>query len=173
MFRHSIHIPVVFFLLMTVFFSCSSKREVANNETRVSREAQTGAARAATPAGIPEEPEENAEQAESAEAEARRAAQVRSVDESEAAYLDRTNKALTHLVLAQLALEDNMPNLALYEINRSLYFLETADALALKGSIFYLLGNLSEARSFWRSAYNLNPDAIHDFLPGIPEAFTR
>ncbi len=173
MFRHSIHILVIILLLMTVFLSCGSKREVANNETPVNREANTGAAEsagAATPANASEE-HENTE--ETTEAEEQRAAQMRSLDESEAAYLDRTNKALTHLVLAQLALEDNMPNLALYEINRSLYFLETADALALKGSIFYLLGNLSEARSFWRSAYNMNPDAIHDFLPGIPEAFSR
>ncbi len=161
MFRHSIHILVIILLLMTFFLSCSSKRELANNDTHVNQETNTGAA---TPASAPEETKE---------AEEQRAAQMRSVEESEAAYLDRTNKALTHLVLAQLALEDNMPNLALYEVNRSLYFLETADALALKGSVFYLLGNLSEARSFWRSAYNMNPDAIHDFLPGIPEAFSR
>lgn len=173
MFRHSIHIPVVFFLLITVFFSCGTMREATSNKTPVSRHTNTGAvgtsgdtAQTNTPGELDEPEETNAE-------EEQREEQMRSVEESEAAYLDRTNKALTYLVLAQLALEDNMPNLALYEINRSLYFLETADALALKGSIYYVLGNLSEARSFWRSAYSMNPNAVHDFLPGIPEAFTR
>ncbi len=138
--------------------------------------ASCGRQRGVTSATVPAEQAQQTESAADAltrEDESRRFAftTADSIALGEAAFLERTNRALDHLVLAQLAVEDRMPNLALYEINRSLYFLETADGLALKGSILYLLGNVDEARIFWQNARNMNPDAIHRFLPGIPEAF--
>ena len=88
-------------------------------------------------------------------------------------YRHRTNKALEHLVKAQIFVEDGMPGIALYEINLSIAILETADGLAFKGSILHLLGRADEAQRFWQKALELNPDAIHENLPGIPEAFNR
>ncbi len=88
-------------------------------------------------------------------------------------YRHRTNKALEHLVNAQVFVEDGMPGIALYEINLSIAILETADGLAFKGSILHLLGRADEAQRFWQKALELNPDAIHEHLPGIPEAFNR
>ncbi len=155
------HIALIYMLLAIVLGACSRQRDVVGD-----------------PEGSPQQSTETAQsQAEDQQAadgtRGQTAAAAISPDESEAAYLERTNRALEHLVLAQLALEDRMPNLALYEINRSLYFLETADGLALKGSILYLLGNLNEARSFWQKARDMDPNAIHDYLPGIPEAFDQ
>lgn len=151
--------PALVFVLAVgvVFASCSRQRGVAS-------------------APAPAEPAQQTVSAADAltrEEDSRRFAftTADSIALGEAAFRERTNRALDHLVLAQLAVEDRMPNLALYEINRSLYFLETADGLALKGSILYLLGNVEEARIFWQNARNMNPAAIHRFLPGIPEAF--
>ncbi len=88
-------------------------------------------------------------------------------------YRHRTNKALEHLVNAQVFVEEGMPGIALYEINLSIAILETADGLAVKGSILHLLGRADEAQRFWQKALELNPEAIHEHLPGIPEAFNR
>ncbi len=160
--RNGTHITIIILLMAIVLGACSRQRDVAGEPV-------------ASPPGA--EQQQEAVQHAGGEEEAANAGQAAetaaSPDESEAAYLERTNRALEHLVLAQLAIEDRMPNLALYEINRSLYFLETADGLALKGSILYLLGNITEARSFWQKAQNMDPKAIHNFLPGIPEALDR
>ncbi len=86
-----------------------------------------------------------------------------------AAYQERANKALEHLLMAQIAMAEGLPNSALYQINLSLAILQTADGLAYKGSILYLLGQHDEARSFWERAYEMDPEAIHINLPGIPE----
>ncbi len=86
-------------------------------------------------------------------------------------YRHRTNKALEHLMQAQIFVEEGMPGIALYEINLSLAILETADGLAYKGSVLFLLNRIEEAITFWEKAYDINPDAIHINLPGIPEAF--
>jgi tetratricopeptide (TPR) repeat protein len=161
----TLHIALIILLLAVLLGACSRQLDVVGD-----------------PEGSPQQPTETTQSQEAVQqtsdgagegAKEQTSAAATSTDESEAAYLERTNRALEHLVLAQLALEDRMPNLALYEINRSLYFLETADGLALKGSIFYLLGNLDQARTFWQNASNMDPNAIHDHLPGIPEAFGR
>ncbi len=160
--RKGTHIAIILLLLGIALGACSRQRDVAGEP-------------AASPP-VAEQQQEVVQQAEGdneAANDGQEAATAVSPDESEAAYLERTNRALEHLVLAQLAIEDRMPNLALYEINRSLYFLETADGLALKGSILYLLGNITEARSFWQKAQNMDPRAIHNHLPGIPEALDR
>ncbi len=160
--RKGTHIAIILLLLGIALGACSRQRDVAGEPVASSTET---------------EQQQEAVQQDDREEEAANAGQVSetvvSPDESEAAYLERTNRALEHLVLAQLAIEDRMPNLALYEINRSLYFLETADGLALKGSILYLLGNITEARSFWQKAQNMDPKAIHNYLPGIPEALDQ
>jgi tetratricopeptide (TPR) repeat protein len=158
----TLHIALIILLLAVLLGACSRQRDVTGDP-------------AASPPGT-EQQQQVAQQADSEEEavnDGQTAETAASTDESEAAYLERTNRALEHLVLAQLAIEDRMPNLALYEINRSLYFLETADGLALKGSIMYLLGNINEARTFWQNAYDMDPNALHDYLPGIPEAFDR
>lgn len=86
-----------------------------------------------------------------------------------AAYQERANRALEHLLMAQIAMEQELYNNALYQINLSLAILQTADGLAHKGSILYLLGRHDEARPFWEQAYQLDPEALDANLPGIPE----
>lgn len=55
---------------------------------------------------------------------------------------------------------------ALDAVNRSLNTLETADALALKGSIYYVLKNIPKARSYWAQAVKLDPEIV---VPEISE----
>jgi tetratricopeptide (TPR) repeat protein len=49
---------------------------------------------------------------------------------------------------------------ALDAVNRSLNTLETADALALKGSIYYMMKNIPKARSYWAQAVKLDPEIV-------------
>lgn len=153
---------VVFALLLAVWFSsCGSQRDLPSEPPRPEQEEVT---EEQPPVETP--PDETDPLMEEMTEE-----EIRSSIEGE--YRELTNRALEHLVLAQIALEDGMPNMALYEINRSLALLETADALAWKGSILFLLGQVTEAQTFWQRAYMMNPDAVHKNLPGIQEAFRQ
>lgn len=51
---------------------------------------------------------------------------------------------------------------ALEHINNSLSMYETAENLALKGSILYMMNEQKEAGTFWKKALAINPD-----MPGI------
>lgn len=55
---------------------------------------------------------------------------------------------------------------ALERINQSLETQETADALGLKGTIFFMRDNMSSAKYYWNRAVDMDPDIV---LPDIPE----
>lgn len=136
------------------FYSCSGQRRLNELETDIQDEVSE-----ATPEGVEEEqplPEEEI---------------VYTYDEETlwAAYHERTNRALEYILMAQIAMEQGLFNNALYQINLSLAILQTADGLAHKGSILYMLGRHDEARTFWEQAYQLDPEALDTNLPGIPE----
>ncbi len=153
---------VVFAVLFAAWLSsCGSQREIASEPPQP--EPEEVADEQPPVETLPEETDPLMEEMTEEE--------IRSSIEGE--YQGLTNRALEHLVLAQIALEEGMPNMALYEINRSLSILETADAMAYKGSILFLLGQVSEAQSFWQRAFRMNPDAVHKNLPGIQEAFRQ
>ncbi len=142
-------------LFMTaVFVACAGQQQVPQQEE-------------AMQATTTEEP-----QADALEEEAEQEQEIVTTYTEEAllaSYQERTNKALEYLLRAQIALAEGLPNNALYQINLSLAILQTADGLAYKGSILYVLGRHDEARAFWEQAYQMDSDAIHTNLPGIPE----
>lgn len=55
---------------------------------------------------------------------------------------------------------------ALKYVNRSLRTQRTADALALKGTIFFMSDNMKSARYYWNEAVKMNPEIP---VPEIPE----
>ena len=55
---------------------------------------------------------------------------------------------------------------ALTKVNETLRIQETADAYALKGTIYFMMDNLSATRLNWNRAVRLNPDLP---IPSIPE----
>lgn len=55
---------------------------------------------------------------------------------------------------------------ALEEVDKTLYIQETADAYALKGTIFFMLENITAARANWNRAVQMNPNIP---VPSIPE----
>ena len=55
---------------------------------------------------------------------------------------------------------------ALEEVDKTLEIQETADAFALKGTIFFMLDNLVAARANWNRAVQIDPDIP---VPSIPE----
>jgi len=54
---------------------------------------------------------------------------------------------------------------AMEKVNTSLEVQETADALGLKGSIFFMRDNLSSAKYYWNKAVKMDPDIP---VPDIP-----
>lgn len=136
------------------FFSCSGQRRVSELQTDTQDE-------------VSEPTPENAEEEQPRPEEEI----VHTYDEETlwAAYQERTNRALEYLLMAQIAMAEGLYNNALYQINLSLAVLQTADGLAHKGSILYMLGRYEEARTFWEQAYQLDPEALDANLPGIPE----
>ena len=58
---------------------------------------------------------------------------------------------------------------ALEEVDKTLEIQETADAFALKGTIFFMLDNITAARANWNRAVQLDPDIP---VPSIPELET-
>ncbi len=58
---------------------------------------------------------------------------------------------------------------ALEEVDKTLEIQETADAYALKGTIFFMLENLTAARANWNKAVQMDPNIP---VPSIPELET-
>ncbi len=149
--KYSVQVLMVLFLT-TVFLACSGQRGL--NETDLQEE-------------VPEATQEVVEEEQPQEEEKI----VYSYDEETlwASYQERANKALEHLLMAQIAMEGELYNSALYQVNLSLAILQTADGFAYKGSILYMLDRHDEAKTFWEKAWQLNPEALNTNLPGIPE----
>lgn len=55
---------------------------------------------------------------------------------------------------------------AMEMVNRSLEIQRTADALGLKGSIFFMQDNMSSAKYYWNKAVRMDPEIP---VPDIPE----
>ncbi|GAB5410092.1 MAG: hypothetical protein BalsKO_24570 [Balneolaceae bacterium] len=58
---------------------------------------------------------------------------------------------------------------ALEEVDKTLGIQETADAYALKGTIFFMMENLTAARANWNKAVQMDPNIP---VPSIPELET-
>lgn len=58
---------------------------------------------------------------------------------------------------------------ALEEVDKTLEIQETADAYALKGTIFFMLENITAARANWNRAVQMDPNIP---VPSIPELET-
>lgn len=56
---------------------------------------------------------------------------------------------------------------ALISVNKSLATLETAEAFALKGTIFFFLDEIERAKSYWDRAVRLDPEIV---VPSVEEA---
>lgn len=68
--------------------------------------------------------------------------------------------AIRNYVLAQQLIYTQDFRAALRAIDASLRIFETDHALALKGTVLYLLGDREEARRHWRRANERNPDIL-------------
>jgi tetratricopeptide (TPR) repeat protein len=60
-------------------------------------------------------------------------------------------------------------NDALAEVERTIRIQETADAYALKGTIFFMMENITAARANWNKAVQMDPNIP---VPSIPELET-
>lgn len=58
---------------------------------------------------------------------------------------------------------------ALDEVEKTLKIQETADAYALKGTIFFMMENITAARANWNKAVQMDPNIP---VPSIPELET-
>lgn len=86
-------------------------------------------------------------------------------------YQRRANSVINYFIRVQSAINDKRMQEALSLVDRCLYYEKTADALALKGTIYYMMGYEIEAAMFWKEAYEINPEAINLDLPGLHEVF--
>lgn len=83
-------------------------------------------------------------------------------------YEDNKNKAniiTTFYILAQQKFYNGEYDEALFLINRAIKVRETADVLALKGSIYFGLGSTENFITFWGKALDMDKDVP---IPPIP-----
>lgn len=71
-------------------------------------------------------------------------------------YQSRANQITTFYILAQQNFYNNNFEEALYLINRAANIKETADILALRGSIYYGLGSMEGFLTNWRRALDMD-----------------
>lgn len=81
-------------------------------------------------------------------------------------FQTNARKMLKHFREAQNLLYRQDYDGAMREVDRSLDILRTADALGLKGTIFFVRGNINSARYYWGQAVQLDPDIV---IPDNPE----
>lgn len=82
--------------------------------------------------------------------------------EQQARQLLGVQRALKNYRMAQEALLRKQYDKAMLYIDACLLEGETAEALAFKGSVFYLQGNKTEAKKLWQKARQLDPDMPDD-----------
>lgn len=85
-------------------------------------------------------------------------------------YEDNKNKAnriTTFYILAQQKFYSGEYEEALFLINRAIAVKETADILALKGSIYLGLGSTENFITFWNKALNMDKDLPIPPIPAI------
>lgn len=86
--------------------------------------------------------------------------------ENQAKNLADAQQMMASFRSSQDALYQKKYDLALEKINESLAIYETADAHALKGTIYFMQGNKNAAAVSWNKAVQLNPEIR---VPDIPE----
>lgn len=84
----------------------------------------------------------------------------------EARIAKRVTNVMKYFRRAQNQFYNENYDLALEMINQSLEVQETAYALGLKGSIYFMMDELEKARTYWNQAVELDPQIP---LPDIPQ----
>lgn len=92
------------------------------------------------------------------------------VREIEAEYQDKANRVLKHIILSQMAMHGGNASDALHHVNMSLSVFETADAHALKGSIYHHMGYRERALQHWIKAHAIDPGSLTGDLKTIISA---
>ena len=85
----------------------------------------------------------------------------------------KANRITTFYILAQEKFYSGDYQEALFLINRALRVKETADVLALKGSIYLGLGSIENFVSFWRQALEMDENVPIPPSPAIVEELKR
>lgn len=75
-----------------------------------------------------------------------------------AKYQAQANTLTNHYILAQQFFYTGEYENALLHINRAASIKETADVLALRGSIYLAMGNITEFIENWRTALEIDPE---------------
>lgn len=85
----------------------------------------------------------------------------------------KTNRSLTMHVKAQKALFKGETEQAYKYISTGLELDETADMLALKGSVYHYMGEFDKAEDYWKRAVDRNSDVISDLYPGLKNWYNQ
>jgi tetratricopeptide (TPR) repeat protein len=88
-------------------------------------------------------------------------------------YQTKANRITTLYILAQQKFYSAEYQDALFLINRALQVKETADLLALKGSIYLGLGSVENFVAFWRRALEMDANLPIPPSPAIVEELKR
>jgi len=85
----------------------------------------------------------------------------------------KANRITTFYILAQQKFYSGEYEEALFLINRALRVKETADVLALKGSIYFGLGSTENFITFWKRALDMDKNLPIPPFPAIVEELKR
>lgn len=138
-------------LLLFALSACGTNRGVqqsAEPETETTAEAE-------------EEPE-TAEPLTVTEPEVRLSPDV--IDRIYLRFAEKANRKLTLFFRAQQRYGEGSYTEALDLVNRALELQVSADALALKGLIFYRLGAEDQAERHWAAAAEIDPDVVERII---------
>ncbi|MDI6402826.1 hypothetical protein QLX67_12535 [Balneolaceae bacterium ANBcel3] len=91
------------------------------------------------------------------------------IAETEAEHKERTNQALAYYSRAQEAFFSGNHRQALHLLHFGLQETESADLLALKGSVYHILGEDETAVKYWNRAVEKDEEVVCDMYPGISE----
>lgn len=88
-------------------------------------------------------------------------------------YQTKANRITTLYILSQQKFYSGEYQDAMFLINRALQVKETADLLALKGSIYLGLGSIENFVTFWRRALEMDEDLPIPPSPAIVDELKR
>ncbi len=88
-------------------------------------------------------------------------------------YQTKANRITTLYILSQQKFYSGEYQDAMFLINRALQVKETADLLALKGSIYLGLGSIENFVAFWRRALEMDEDLPIPPSPAIVDELKR
>ncbi|MDG5766021.1 hypothetical protein QA596_00990 [Balneolales bacterium ANBcel1] len=87
--------------------------------------------------------------------------------ELEENYFERTNKSLSLYVKAQTAYFSGDFDTALELVREGIAVNDSPDLYALKGSIYYSMGQGEQAGRYWRRAVDADGEVVCDMYPGL------